>query len=169
MPCLVIRVSDETSRLNISIHKEEKNINTLITKIGDPFIVDFIYNNLEISPRIHKIGESLNITTEKKNSTLNIGCSILCSVTAVKEYYLNVTEGVIWLNESNGYSQDVEVVSNVQWTVTSDIAVDDVITTYLHNADDISNATMVSNIAISEYTHISNQLDISNEVLIRNG
>lgn len=87
MPCLIIKVSDETSRLNISIHKKEENINTLITKIGDPFIVDFIYNNLEISPRIHKIGESLNITTEKKNPILNIGCSILCSVTIVNDGY----------------------------------------------------------------------------------
>jgi hypothetical protein len=87
MPCLVIKVSDETSRLNISIHKKEENINTLITKIGDPFIVDLIYNNLEISPIIHRIGESLNITTEKKNPILNIRCSILCSVATINDGY----------------------------------------------------------------------------------
>lgn len=75
------------SCLVVSIHRKDENINTLITKIGDPFIVDFIYNNLEISPRIHKIGESLNITTEKKNPILNIGCSILCSVATVNDGY----------------------------------------------------------------------------------
>lgn len=87
MPCLVIRVSNETSRLSISIHKKEESINTLITKIGDPFIVDLIYNNLEISPIINRIGESLNITTEKKNPTLNIRCSILCSVATINDGY----------------------------------------------------------------------------------
>lgn len=35
----------------------------------------------------------------------------------IKEYYINVTEGAIWLNESNGYSQDIEVMSNTVWTI----------------------------------------------------
>jgi hypothetical protein len=35
----------------------------------------------------------------------------------IKEYYINVTEGAIWLNEGNGYSQDIEVVSNTVWTI----------------------------------------------------
>lgn len=105
MPCLVIKVSDETSRLNISIHKKEKNINTLITKIGAPFIVEPTYNNLEISPRIHRIGESLNITTEKKNPILNIGCSILCSVTIVDDGYevFKASDGVFVLYDGESF------------------------------------------------------------------
>lgn len=35
----------------------------------------------------------------------------------IKEYYINVTEGAIWLNEGNGFSQDIEVVSNTVWTI----------------------------------------------------
>lgn len=35
----------------------------------------------------------------------------------IKEYYLNVTEGAIWLNESNGYSHNIEVTSNTAWTI----------------------------------------------------
>jgi hypothetical protein len=35
----------------------------------------------------------------------------------IKEYYINVTEGTIWLTEGNGYTQDIEVISNTVWTI----------------------------------------------------
>lgn len=104
------------SCLVVSIHRKDENINTLITRVGDPFTVECTYNNLEISPIIHKVGESINVTTEKKNPTLNIRCSILCSV-GPKEYYIKVPEGIIWLTELNLFSHDIEVLSNTSWTI----------------------------------------------------
>lgn len=93
------------SCLVVSIHRKEENINTLITKIGDPFIVELIYNNLEISPIIHRIGESLNITTKKKNPILNINCSILCSVGAMDDKYevFKASDGVFMLYEGESF------------------------------------------------------------------
>lgn len=89
----------------VSIHRKDENINTLITKIGDPFIVELIYNNLEISPIIYRIGESLNITTEKKNPILNIRCSILCSVGAVDDSYevFEASDGVFMLYDGESF------------------------------------------------------------------
>lgn len=93
------------SCLIVNIHRKDENINTLITKIGDPFIVELIYNNLEISPIIHRIGGSLNITTEKKNPILNIRCSILCSVGAVDNIYevFEASDGVFMLYDGESF------------------------------------------------------------------
>lgn len=93
------------SCLVVSIHRKEENINTLITKIGDPFIVELIYNNLEISPIIHRIGESLNITTKKKNPILNVRCGILCSVGAVDDRYevFEASDGVFMLYNGDAF------------------------------------------------------------------
>lgn len=35
----------------------------------------------------------------------------------IKEYYITVPEGVIWLTEANDYSHDIEVLSNTDWTI----------------------------------------------------
>lgn len=93
------------SCLVVSIHRKDENISTLITKIGDPFIVELIYNNLEISPIIHRIGESLNIITEKKNPILNIRCSILCSVGAADDRYevFEASDGVFMLYDGESF------------------------------------------------------------------
>lgn len=93
------------SCLVVSIHRKDETINTLITKIGDPFTVECTYNNLEISPIIHRIGESLNITTKKKNSILNIGCSILCSVATVNDRYevFEASDGVFMLYDGESF------------------------------------------------------------------
>lgn len=93
------------SCLVVSIHRKDETINTLITKIGDPFIVELIYNNLEISPIIHRIGESLNITTKKKNPILNISCSILCSVGAADDRYevFEASDGVFMLYDGESF------------------------------------------------------------------
>lgn len=94
------------SCLIVSIHRKDESINTLITKIGDPFIVELVYNNLEISPIIHRIGESLNITTEKKNPILNIRCSVLCSVGAVDDRYevFEASDGVFMLYDGESFN-----------------------------------------------------------------
>jgi hypothetical protein len=71
----------------VSINRKGESINTLISKVGDPFIVDIIYNKIEITPIIHRVGGSLNITTEYKNTKLNISCGILCSVGTIRDDY----------------------------------------------------------------------------------
>lgn len=93
------------SCLVVSIHRKDENINTIITKIGDSLIVELIYNNLEISPIIHRIGESLNITTKNKNPILNIRCSILCSVGAVDNRYevFEASDGVFMLYDGESF------------------------------------------------------------------
>lgn len=35
----------------------------------------------------------------------------------IKEYYIRVSEGDVWLTESNGYSYDIEVESNTDWNI----------------------------------------------------
>lgn len=94
------------SCLVVSINRKKENINTLITKVGDPFIVELICNNLEISPIIHRIGESLNITTENKNPILNIRCGILCSVGAIDDRYevFESADGVFMLYDGESFN-----------------------------------------------------------------
>lgn len=84
MPCLIIRVSDETDRLNIiSTYKRNENINTSTTKVGG----------------------FLNITTKKKNAEINIRCSILCSVGAMDDRYeiFEAADGVFMLYDGESF------------------------------------------------------------------
>lgn len=43
--------------------------------------------------------------------------SIICEPNIGERRILEVTPTMIWLTEENGYSQDVEVVSNVDWRI----------------------------------------------------
>ena len=81
----------------VSIHRKDETINTLITKIGDPFIVELIYNNLEISPIIHRIG-GINLSTRSLNNELRMKCGIVCSIDLAHKYIV-VDEGPIWLTQ----------------------------------------------------------------------
>lgn len=108
------------SCLVVSIHRKDENINTLITKIGDPFTVECTYNNLEISPIIHKVGESLNVTTEKKNPILNIRCSILCSVRTEDNLYIKWSlDKLRWTEEENkeGTVKYNTLTSSGEWSL----------------------------------------------------
>ena len=65
---------------------------------------------------LYDIAEALRIA-EESSALINPQDMAARVLALIKEYYINVTEGAIWLNEGNGYSQDIEVVSNTVWTI----------------------------------------------------
>lgn len=158
MGCVIANV--KCSRLDVPIE-------VVTTRIGP--LIEVVAHRLDESvvASVSRIDAPIFAKSIRLDEPIVVKCSIICDTWLGD--VLRVSPEVMWLTEANDFTGVFEVTSNVDWVVVGDIAADDTIITYLHNADDISNTTMVSNIAISEYTHISNQLEFSNEVLIRNG
>lgn len=69
-----------------------------------------------IDATITRIGENIKVSASDISERLRVKCGIVCE-TMLGERYLNVTEGVFWLDVSNDFSVDVEVESNVTWRI----------------------------------------------------
>lgn len=69
-----------------------------------------------IDATITRIGENIKVAASDISERLQVKCGIVCE-TMPGERYLKVTEGVFWLDVSNDFSMDVEVVSNVTWRI----------------------------------------------------
>lgn len=57
----------------------------------------------------------INAAVSAKNVGIDFSAGIICDVP--RERYLIVDEGIIWLVPENGYQVDVNVKSNVRWTI----------------------------------------------------
>ncbi len=65
---------------------------------------------------LYDIAEALRIA-EESTALINPQDMAARVLALIKEYYITVPEGVIWLNEANDYSQDIKVLSNTVWTI----------------------------------------------------
>lgn len=85
-----------------------------IAALGDKVIIknkrDTLYELL------YDIAEALRLV-ENSSALINPQDMAARVLALIKEYYIKVPEGVIWLTESNAFSQDIEVLSNTSWTI----------------------------------------------------
>lgn len=65
---------------------------------------------------LYDIAEALRIA-EESSALINPQDMAARVLALIKEYYITVPEGVFWLTEANGYSHDIEVLSNTDWTI----------------------------------------------------
>lgn len=65
---------------------------------------------------LYDIAEALRIA-EESSALINPQDMAARVLALIKEYYITVPEGVYWLNESNNYSYDIEVLSNTSWNI----------------------------------------------------
>lgn len=63
-----------------------------------------------------RIGEGLKVSSSRIGSGLKVSCGLVCSVNTAKE--LKVEPRYIFLMESNNYTEEVCVISNVEWKVS---------------------------------------------------
>ena len=65
---------------------------------------------------LYDIAEALRIA-EESSALINPQDMAARVLALIKEYYITVPDGVFWLTEANGYSHDIEVLSNTDWTI----------------------------------------------------
>lgn len=63
-----------------------------------------------------RIGEGLNVSSRRVGEGLKVSCGLVCSVNAAR--VLKVEPEYIFLMETNNYTEEVCVISNVEWKVS---------------------------------------------------
>lgn len=62
-----------------------------------------------------RVGEPAVIAAYRKDKDLELRCSLVCTTSS--EFYLIVPMETVWLTPDNDFSEDVEVIANVIWTI----------------------------------------------------
>lgn len=62
-----------------------------------------------------RVGEGINVSLHRVGGGLNISCGLVCSVSTAN--ILKVEPKHIFLMEANGYTEEVCVISNVEWHI----------------------------------------------------
>lgn len=68
-----------------------------------------------IGVSLSRDGMPISFLTSRKGLPVAFYCSLICSVNS--EFFLYVAQDAIWLTPDNGFSQDVDVIANVEWTI----------------------------------------------------
>lgn len=63
-----------------------------------------------------RVGEGLQVSAERIGTGLKVSCGLVCSVNAAR--ILKVDPKHIFLMEANGYTEEVCVISNVEWHIS---------------------------------------------------
>ena len=85
-----------------------------IAALGDKVVVKKEKNTLY--ELLYDIAESLRLV-ENSSALINPQDMAARVLAIIKEYYIKVPEGIIWLTEPNRFSQHIEVLSNTSWTI----------------------------------------------------
>lgn len=62
-----------------------------------------------------RVGQGLQVSAGRIGSGLKVSCGMICSVNAAR--ILKVEPKYIFLMEANGYTEEVCVISNVEWHI----------------------------------------------------
>ena len=74
--------------------------------------------NNSLIAKVTDIASRLKVNISRIDNALSVRCSVVCSITELKEY-LNVTPSEVqWITDDIGVFFEVE--SNVQWIVTTE-------------------------------------------------
>lgn len=68
-----------------------------------------------LNVHIKRIGEGLKVSSRRVGGGLKVSCGLVCSVNAAR--ILKVEPKHIFLMEANGYTEEVCVISNVEWHI----------------------------------------------------
>ena len=85
-----------------------------IAALGDKVVVKVERSTLK--ELLYDIAEALRLV-ENSAALINPQDMAARVLAFIKEYYIRVPEGDIWLMEGNDYSQNIEIESNTDWTI----------------------------------------------------
>mgnify|MGYP000307587763 CR=1 FL=1 len=63
-----------------------------------------------------RIGEGLQVSSERVGGGLKVSCGLVCLVNAAR--ILKVEPKYIFLMEANNYTEEVCIISNVEWHIS---------------------------------------------------
>lgn len=69
-----------------------------------------------LSVHTRRIGEGMKVHSRRVGEGLKVSCGLVCSVNAAR--VLKVEPEYIFLMEANNYTEEVCVISNVEWKVS---------------------------------------------------
>ena len=68
-----------------------------------------------LSVHTERIGEGINVSCYRVGGGLKVSCGLVCSVNTAN--ILKIEPKHIFLMEANGYTEEVCVISNVEWRI----------------------------------------------------
>lgn len=103
------------SCIDIQVRRIGDVLDVVPTRIGLPvsFAAKQKGQPFDVVPT--RMGFPVSFEAKRKGQPLAFRCGIVCSINS--EFFLKVEEGTIWLIPDNDFSQDVRVISNVNWTI----------------------------------------------------
>lgn len=72
-----------------------------------------------LTVKARRIGNGLDVGASRVGSGLKVSCGLVCSVNKAK--ILRIEPQHIFLMAANNYTEEVCVISNVEWKVATDI------------------------------------------------
>lgn len=125
--CLNVSTSCINAQLNINCVPIDDNTNVSVIDVAHSLSIkincaDELYNvycqlinNKLLITTIDTI-DRFAIILDQLEKPINVSCSIVCS-TYASQSTLNVQPNVIFLTRENGWTNDVNIISNVEWII----------------------------------------------------
>ena len=113
MACLNINISRVLSPIKATMSRVGE-LDAFVTTLHDMSVAVTALSRLNFA--VTKVASIFNITTSDINERMQVKYSVVCDVPN-GGYFLFVEPEIVWLTESNDWSHDFVVESNVDWTI----------------------------------------------------
>ena len=104
MGCFVGNVTRVSEGLRMEVGIIGENLQLSVSRVSEGLRMEF-----------DRIGENLKLSVNRVSEGLRMSVGLVCTTNDV--FYIKVTPQVIWLTDSNGYSDYFDVESNTDWKV----------------------------------------------------
>lgn len=113
MACLNINISSVLSPIKATMSRIGE-LDAFVTTLHDMSVAVTALSRLNVA--VTKVASIFNIATSDISERMQVKYSVVCDVPN-GGYFLFVEPEIVWLTESNGYEVDMQVKSNVDWTI----------------------------------------------------
>lgn len=103
MACIDLQFTRTDQPLALSLSRFDTMLKADFTRVTGP-----------VNVLLSRIDNAIDVAFSRADSPLDFTMTVVCSI---ENEYLRVPMKTVWLTESNGYSQDIEVYANVVWHI----------------------------------------------------
>ena len=114
MACLNINISRALTPSIKATMSRVGGVSAFVTTLHDMSVAVTALSRLNVA--VTKVASIFNIATSDISERMQVKYSVVCDVPN-GGYFLFVEPEIVWLTESNGYEVDMQVKSNVDWTI----------------------------------------------------
>lgn len=114
MACLNINISRVLTPSIKATMSRVGGVSAFVTALHDMSVAVTALSRLNVA--VAKVASIFNIATSDISERMQVKYSVVCDVPN-GGYFLFVEPEIVWLTESNGYEVDMQVKSNVDWTI----------------------------------------------------